>query len=204
MEGDLFHTLDPAHSPISIHSLRVEGDFGGCDSNLSCFDFNPLPPCGGRLSSCYHLPVKHNFNPLPPCGGRLHSAMRHAVHLHFNPLPPCGGRPDERNGRPATRYFNPLPPCGGRHPCGRAGKDFKAFQSTPSVWRETGTDALIYSGNFISIHSLRVEGDATASASTMGAAVFQSTPSVWRETDLGADKRPYKIISIHSLRVEGD
>ena len=57
-----------------------------------------------------------------------------------------------------------------------------AFQSTPSVWRETrsalhredryhisihslrvegdGTDALIYSGNFISIHSLRVEGDA--------------------------------------------
>ena len=160
MEGDLFHTLDPAHSPISIHSLRVEGDFGGCDSNLSCFDFNPLPPCGGRLSSCYHLPVKHNFNPLPPCGGR--------------------------------------------HPCGRAGKDFKAFQSTPSVWRETGTDALIYSGNFISIHSLRVEGDATASASTMGAAVFQSTPSVWRETDLGADKRPYKIISIHSLRVEGD
>ena len=35
---------------------------------------------------------------------------------------------------------------------------------------------------FISIHSLRVEGDTVASAKLKFKGVFQSTPSVWRET----------------------
>ena len=101
---------------ISIHSLRVEGDclqspqkgfteiFQSTPSvwretacNLRKRDFlryfNPLPPCGGRLSEiservkltlisihslrvegdgCYHgrRPRPLDFNPLPPCGGR--------------------------------------------------------------------------------------------------------------------------------------
>ena len=36
----------------------------------------------------------------------------------------------------------------------------KIFQSTPSVWRETGTAQKWASGEHISIHSLRVEGDS--------------------------------------------
>ena len=55
------------------------------------------------------------------------------------------------------------------------------FQSTPSVWRETGQH-VVYA--IVSI--------------------FQSTPSVWRETTLSGFKFPFAIISIHSLRVEGD
>ena len=57
----------------------------------------------------------------------------------------------------------------------------RRFQSTPSVWRETG---------------IILEG--------MLEAIFQSTPSVWRET-LKSIRRPeHDVISIHSLRVEGD
>ena len=57
-----------------------------------------------------------------------------------------------------------------------------AFQSTPSVWRETH----LYKkpGHFlaISIHSLRVEGDRQQSEGEFAVSEFQSTPSVWRET----------------------
>ena len=100
--------------------------------------------------------------------------------------------------------FNPLPPCGGRPCCGSA------------MW------------NFcsISIHSLRVEGDAVVLLQFLVHVEFQSTPSVWRETPSVADcsaspifqstpsvwRETYDLwqvlnqqaISIHSLRVEGD
>ena len=37
------------------------------------------------------------------------------------------------------------------------------FQSTPSVWRETQSDKHMAMDDYISIHSLRVEGDDTRS-----------------------------------------
>ena len=80
----------------------------------------------------------------------------------------------------------------------------KAFQSTPSVWRETIKRWALTEGEDISIHSLRVEGDRNGIILLWLLQIFQSTPSVWRETRavcrvfVGAD------ISIHSLRVEGD
>ena len=57
-----------------------------------------------------------------------------------------------------------------------------SFQSTPSVRRATRGLAWISSGNAISIHALRVEGDQGR-----------------RHTGRASD-----IISIHALRVEGD
>ncbi|CDE12001.1 unknown [Ruminococcus sp. CAG:330] len=33
---------------ISIHSLRVEGDYEELKRQPEDIDFNPLPPCGGR------------------------------------------------------------------------------------------------------------------------------------------------------------
>ena len=59
-------------------------------------------------------------------------------------------------------------------------------------------------GIFISIHSLRVEGDAIIDRETFDAAQFQSTPSVWRETIYAKGIWLNRKISIHSLRVEGD
>ena len=104
---------------------------------------------------------KRNFNPLPPCGGRriLINIMLSA-YGHFNPLPPCGGRPI--NGYDVVAST-------------------AEFQSTPSVWRETG------------------EAWKNASDQT-----FQSTPSVWRETNRTRLTDIRRDISIHSLRVEGD
>ena len=80
------------------------------------------------------------------------------------------------------------------------------FQSTPSAWRETGdggtTVTLDINFNplpphggrpigcfcrsklhlFISIHSLRMEGDQNSTRFSGGERTFQSTPSAWRET----------------------
>ncbi len=55
------------------------------------------------------------------------------------------------------------------------------FQSTPSVWRETGEKVSGNEAFQISIHSLRMEGDF-----------------------LFVRIQRYLIISIHSLRMEGD
>ena len=56
----------------------------------------------------------------------------------------------------------------------------------------------------ISIHSLRVEGDAKRLISSLSANPFQSTPSAWRETTYADCIITLDTISIHSLRVEGD
>jgi len=62
-------------------------------------------------------------------------------------------------------------------------KTGEIFQSTPSVWRETPSQAfVIYNSTVISIHSLRVEGDQMLKAQIKLMEAFQSTPSVWRET----------------------
>ena len=80
------------------------------------------------------------------------------------------------------------------------------FQSTPSGWRETVDRLTKYHDKIISIHSLRVEGDAGASKllpkichfnplppgggrrpfrmDKDAEKLFQSTPSGWRETNV--------------------
>ena len=122
------------------------------------------------------------FNPLPPCGGR-HAFIRLFVSgLHFNPLPPCGGRLEEVVDTAII----------------------KLFQSTPSVWRET-IDFTTFKGLYgISIHSLRVEGDAFPLPRTASGFHFNPLPPC------GGRQLPHRAayhtrrISIHSLRVEGD
>ena len=59
------------------------------------------------------------------------------------------------------------------------------------------------SGNDISIHSLRMEGDIKETPKTSMKS-FQSTPSAWRETYVSSDAFAASHISIHSLRMEGD
>ena len=81
------------------------------------------------------------------------------------------------------RHFNPLPPYGGRPSC--------RLLDNPQ--------------DIISIHSLRMEGDALLLGGFLENFTFQSTPSVWRET---SRRRTFpdsqQRISIHSLRMEGD
>ena len=98
-----------------------------------------------------------------------------------------------------TRNFNPLPPCGGRrhrtnctsrtsrisiHSLRVEGDILAAtgeactapFQSTPSVWRETGRAKARARGSGISIHSLRVEGDHIKCADYAGYRHFNPLP----------------------------
>ena len=48
MEGDFFLMCLAIYAYISIHSLRMEGDALLCAAVLHIADFNPLPPHGGR------------------------------------------------------------------------------------------------------------------------------------------------------------
>ena len=101
---------------ISIHSLRVEGDRMDICSATSTADFNPLPPCGGRLPESFDNVSSSiiSIHSLRVEGDQIHSC---ANFINF--------------------YFNPLPPCGGRHVLEEDGVSEMIFQSTPSVWRET-------------------------------------------------------------------
>ena len=120
---------------------------------------------------------KQYFNPLPPCGGRRVCGLNLHGRADFNPLPPCGGRPRIHwILSPTSRDFNPLPPCGGRPGGVPEGLSAVEFQSTPSVWRETGINFDTKQLHAISIHSLRVEGDGDTIKQTGAVGHFNPLP----------------------------
>ena len=161
MEGDLFIEFRRQRRRISIHSLRMEGDNLHSSECIRYRHFNPLPPHGGRRRLSRLMCVRCDFNPLPPHGGRLvtnpfsltenvfqstPSAWRETGSIdsflqfygNFNPLPPHGGRLSYCHFfTHSIRHFNPLPPHGGRLEEKKQFALGKAFQSTPSAWRET-------------------------------------------------------------------
>ena len=110
-----------------------------------------------------------------------------------------------------------------------SGAFWRIFLSTPSGWRATFCTSCLpvnvcaisihalrvegdafplpafYRFHKISIHALRVEGDAPSNPRfTGGQGRFLSTPSGWRATTINLDALVPKLISIHALRVEGD
>ena len=149
-------------------------------------DFNPLPPCGGRLPDLRWCPIRRkHFNPLPPCGGRLLRSISLAPAIQFQSTPSVWRETNQFVLFSAYGCnFNPLPPCGGRPRKRRTFLLLFSFQSTPSVWRETRTHSTSRRFQIISIHSLRVEGDRTVTYAKHQKREFQSTPSVWRETGI--------------------
>ena len=101
--------------------------------------FNPLRPCGRRLSlRCGASTPQADFNPLRPCGRRLFQAfyipLIRPISIHSARV----GGDDRRCANHAlANDFNPLRPCGRRRP----------GLSTVSI------------NVSISIHSARVGGD---------------------------------------------
>ena len=194
-----------ADGNISIHSLRMEGDHFGSSGKYVPGNFNPLPPYGGRQQLAVHdaqsLVISiHSLR----MEGDIGKTTTNATMSDFNPLPPYGGRPIDSNVSIGHRNFNPLPPYGGRLVTLMRRTVKYAFQSTPSVWRETSFASFSssstayfnplppYGGRLcqrtlyafrlcISIHSLRMEGDGTGKSTSLR-----------------------NFISIHSLRMEGD
>ena len=169
---------------ISIHSLRVEGDGSNTASTPALRNFNPLPPCGGRPChaqtrphvsriSIHSLRVEGDdaarvlsltskpFQSTPSvwretlqsfCDSPQGWISIHSLRVEGDSI--------LRSAQPAGSNFNPLPPCGGRQIIEPELFDRVQFQSTPSVWRETTHGSGYRTPCAISIHSLRVEGDA--------------------------------------------
>ena len=172
---------------ISIHTLRVEGDFFGLTVQYQYDNFNPHPPCGGwHDAASITWSGMQDFNPHPPCGGwhisdfsndytvEFQSTpsvwrvtwqclyLQMALYIDFNPHPPCGGWPAYGVIISSRWDFNPHPPCGGWLP-------FPSYFAVLSQyfnphppcggWRQVSRKYAHVSGQ-ISIHTLRVEGDS--------------------------------------------
>ena len=163
VEGDDIIVAFHPPNGISIHALRVEGDRKKRHSFLFALDFYPRPPGGGRRIrgaplapagkiSIHALRVEGDFRSLlirslsaiflsTPSGWRAtRSKASIMVYSNFYPRPPGGGRPAPfGNILAAARDFYPRPPGGGR---------------------PKRCDGRLVRPKSISIHALRVEGDA--------------------------------------------
>ena len=80
-------------SPISIHVPRVEDDDLQSEFGFNGLEFQSTSPVW-RTTYFLKSHVKNlgNFNPRPPCGGRLNRTFCIGTKSDFNPRPPCGGR----------------------------------------------------------------------------------------------------------------
>ena len=141
----------------------MEGDFTTSDGVCHCIgDFNPLPPCGGRLLPYTFIAVLKPFQSTPSVWREpLYSYCILSGQAYFNPLPPCGGRlmiftPRFKSRRISIHSLR----VEGDIQCTVSAYQLIVFQSTPSVWRETW--------------------DSSSELPIFY--IFQSTPSVWRET----------------------
>ena len=163
VEGD-FLSFDPVGEVlvISIHALRVEGDLRRWWGSARRTDFYPRPPGGGRPehSGIEERAVLISIHALRVEGDGIVAGLLHGVQEHFYPRPPGGGRRDN------VVWL----------------VDLYQFLSTPSGWRATHVSMELRELTKISIHALRVEGD------------FRFVYNV----DF------FSTISIHALRVEGD
>ena len=161
VEGDYAAYLYRRRREISIHALRVEGDKMRPRTQTTRSKFLSTPS-GWRATvrGSPEAPRKSNFYPRPPGGGRR----------GYRPLPD-------------TVYLisiHALRVEGDIFSTGNNGSIIP-FLSTPSGWRATG----------------QTNGDVRA-------LVFLSTPSGWRATHTAPRLLPVAGISIHALRVEGD
>ena len=131
--------LDNPQDIISIHSLRMEGDALLLGGFLENFTFQSTPSVWRETSRRRTFPDSQQRI-------SIHSLRMEGDFVLFEV-------------HHITCYFNPLPPYGGRRLIRYPFSRIHAFQSTPSVWRET-----------------------RSRLSAISQPIFQSTPSVWRET----------------------
>ena len=215
--------------PISIHALRVEGDYHWDNHRRVRPDhFYPRPPGGGRQDA-YDSAVDTlaDFYPRPPGGGRRKPKRRRPACRIFLSTP-SGWRATgtgllEQHSYeisihalrvegdlttlccfPQSLHFYPRPPGGGRQDLLHIKCALKPFLSTPSGWRATvANNSSIRRGRFLSTPS---GWRATGAISTDNCIKFISIHALWVEGDLTSVSATVSSgsISIHALRVEGD
>ena len=138
----------------------MEGDFGTQTEKNRSETFQSTPSAWRETESNHVLHERFDFNPLPPHGGRQSDSRRTSAILYFNPLPPHGGRRFGFCVFPGNQKFQSTPSAWRETSCWNIMHGLSAaFQSTPSAWRETTASMNAFCHSIISIHSLRMEGD---------------------------------------------
>ena len=161
-EGDEIRDGRYQSARISIRALLAEGDEYVLLAPETGEDFNPRPPCGGRLGQGARRRAYEHFNPRPPCGGRRLVPFILRSWARFQSAPSLRRATCARRQQLALRTdFNPRPPCGGRQPQWTSHMDNYEFQSAPSLRRATDVMYATFEIDPISIRALLAEGDSS-------------------------------------------
>ena len=106
--------------PISIHSLRMEGDETVQNNYYAGDIFQSTPSAWRETALVLRSILIILFQSTPSAWRETGKTIRRSGRIsYFNPLPPHGGRRSILPGdSQAMNHFNPLPPHGGR-PCRR-------------------------------------------------------------------------------------
>ena len=116
VEGDWCAQWNDVCEYISIHALRVEGDYMLTGTDDTAENFYPRPPGGGRQ----HAPPSNvltnciSIHALRVEGDGLAWVHTGTATPNFYPRPPGGGRLVCTMERCLRIYFYPRPPGGGR------------------------------------------------------------------------------------------
>ena len=183
MEGDSLRCCGVHHRKIFQSTPSAWRETGATPARrTNIFNFNPLPPHGGRPIWFTSFFSPQNFNPLPPHGGRQQFRQFIDSGKYFNPLPPHGGRQNQLEKALEKLKFQSTPSAWRETKFLLPSSSLRSFQSTPSAWRETqivldpskpiphfnplpphggrqATQLCACVRYAISIHSLRMEGD---------------------------------------------
>ena len=170
---------------ISIHALREEGDFAGVAPFGDCFLFLSTP--SARRATSDRLSA-HGFLLFLSTPSARRATVQRRVDSsaggNFYPRPPRGGRPGPRRSRPGkSSNFYPRPPRGGR--LRDAVRGLSGQMISIHALREEGDRAVcdkLTQLADISIHALREEGDGMGTVGLATPLPFLSTPSARRAT----------------------
>ena len=146
---------------ISIHSLRMEGDSSLRSMIIPSFHFNPLPPHGGRLHGSFHnFRFRHiSIHSLRMEGDNTMCEKARNFGISIHSLRMEGDRFFHLH-RQRHLSFQSTPSAWRETLLLLFPVLVSVFQSTPSAWRETIAKCAAVCYDSISIHSLRMEGDA--------------------------------------------
>ena len=123
---------------ISIHSLRMEGD--GDDQLLAMMKylFQSTPSVWRETQLEVKVEQDRPFQSTPSVWRETPEKVEGVRKWHFNPLPPYGGRPQNEDLVNTQRGIS-IHSLRMEGDCELECEElcYRAFQSTPSVWRET-------------------------------------------------------------------
>ena len=168
-------------------------------------NFNPRPPCGGRLCGTRNVSQRTIFQSTSPVWRTTCARLATTNDIrNFNPRPPCGGRHLHSDAYEYCVEFQSTSPVWRTTSDRRKWRRRHLFQSTSPVWRTTGSSRIgiflpsisihvprveddscrkhVILRLFISIHVPRVEDDGRSLTSSSAKSIFQSTSPVWRTT----------------------